>query len=85
MVSLLLVADINQVDKRGQEREYVLGIATLGPEERPILSQRDEGWAKEWLYFYQPTSQPTSQPTAYLPKYSKWNISGTACWIVLKF
>ena len=62
MVSLLLVADINQVDKRGQEREYVLGIATLGPEERPILSQRDEGWAEEWLYFHQPASQPASQP-----------------------
>ena len=61
MVSLLLVADINQVDKRGQEREYVLGIATLGPEERPILSQRDEGWAEEWLYFHQPTSQPTDR------------------------
>jgi hypothetical protein len=37
-------------------------IATLGPEERPILSQRDEGWAKEWLYFHQPASQPASQP-----------------------
>ena len=56
MVSLLLVADINQVDKRGQEREYVLGIATLGPEERPILSQRDEGWAEA------EASQPANRP-----------------------
>ena len=42
-------------------------IATLGPEERPILSQRDEGWAKEWLYFHQPASQPVNQPTSQPP------------------
>ena len=38
--------------------KYVFGhfIATLGPEEKPILSQRDEGWAEEWLYFHQPAN-----------------------------
>ena len=33
----------------GGGNEGVYHIATLGPEERPILSQRDEGWAQEWL------------------------------------
>ena len=32
-------------------------IATLGPEEKFILFQRDDGWAEEWLYF-RPASQP---------------------------
>ena len=35
-------------------------IATLGPEERPTLSQSDEGWAEEWLYFQSP-SQPANR------------------------
>jgi hypothetical protein len=39
-------------------------IPTLDPEERPILSQRDEEWAEEWLYFQQPADQPTSQPAS---------------------
>ena len=55
-------------------------IATFGPEERPILFLRDEGWAEEWLYF-----QSASQPTTYLTKYSKWNISATTDRIFLKF
>jgi hypothetical protein len=41
---------------------------------RPILYQRDEGWAEEWLYFHQ---------TA--PEYLKWDISATTYWIFLKF
>ena len=36
------------------------------PEEKPIPSQRDEGWAEEWLYFHPPANQPASRPTAYL-------------------
>jgi hypothetical protein len=41
----------------------LLIIATLGPEERPILSQRDEGWAEDRNYFHVTVA---SHPTAYL-------------------
>ena len=44
-------------------------IATLGPEEKPILSQRDEGWAEEWHYFHpasQPATHPATQPATHL-------------------
>ena len=42
-------------------------VATLGPEERPILSLEDEGGAEEWLYFHQPPSQPARQPATQPP------------------
>ena len=34
--------------------------------ERPIQSQRDEGWAEEWHYFCPTANQPASHPAAYL-------------------
>ena len=63
-------------------------IATLGPEERPILSQRDEGWAEEWLYF-----QPPAYKLLQIPAYKLLQIlpilhniqSGTTDGIFLKF
>ena len=40
------------------------------PEEKLIPSQRDEGWAEEWLYFHQPASQPAIQPASQPAKQS---------------
>ena len=44
---------------------YFLDIATLGPEERPILSQRDRRMGRRVGIIFisdQPASQPASQP-----------------------
>jgi hypothetical protein len=45
----------------------MLNIVTLGPEERPIESQRDEGWPKsDYIFARQPPSQPATQPADHL-------------------
>jgi hypothetical protein len=63
-LSVRLVIVKKVLDESSPKMSHQGLVATLGPEEKPILSQRDEGWAVSVALFSSchPASHPASQP-----------------------
>jgi hypothetical protein len=68
-LSVRLVIVKKVLDESSPKMSHQGLVATLGPEEKPILSQRDEGWAVSVALFSSchPASHPASQPPSQPP------------------